>query len=90
MKYIMLGLLALVTVACSSEQVVTNTRYIVVMPAESMFECELTRLPESSRLTDAQIARLLVEMHQNTARCRNNIRAIRTFLEETKQRLERS
>jgi hypothetical protein len=76
--------------ACASDDpVVTSTKYRVVIPEESMFACDtVERFPESRTLTDLQVARLLVEMHQNNVRCRNSLQAIRQFLEDSKIRVE--
>ena len=77
--------------ACGSTEsmVVTSTKYQVVMPAETMFTCDtVTQFPEARTLTDLQIARLLVELHQNNVRCRNSMMAIRHFLEDAKIRVE--
>ena len=76
--------------ACASEPaVVTTTRYRVVMPDESMFACDtVSRFPEARTLTDLQVARLMVELHQNNIRCRNNMNAIHQFLEDAKTRVE--
>lgn len=83
-------LTGLMVSACASEPaVVTTTKYRVVMPDESMFACDtVTRFPEARTLTDLQVARLMVELHQNNIRCRNNMSAIRQFLEDAKSRVE--
>jgi len=83
-------LAGLLVTACASEPaVVTTTRYRVVMPDESMFACDIvSRFPEARTLTDLQVARLLVDLHQNNVRCRNNMSAIRQFLEDSKVRVE--
>jgi hypothetical protein len=76
--------------ACGSDDpVVTSTKYRVVIPEESMFACDtVERFPESRTLTDLQVARLLVELHQNNVRCRNSMQAIRQFLDDAKIRVE--
>lgn len=77
--------------ACASPEpvVVTSTKYRVVVPEESMFACDtVSRFPEPRTLTDLQVARLLVELHQNNVRCRNSMQAIRHFLEDAKIRVE--
>lgn len=83
-----LGLLA-VTACAQPDPVVTSQRYRVVVPEESMFQCDwVERFPESRTLTDLQVARLLVELHQNNIRCRNSIQSIRNFLEDARIRIE--
>jgi hypothetical protein len=76
--------------ACASDPVVvTSTKYRVVMPEEGMFTCDtVSRFPEPRTLTDLQVARLLVDLHQNNIRCRNSMQAIREFLEDAKIRIE--
>jgi hypothetical protein len=90
MKVTALVLSALVLTACSTtEPTVTTVRHRVVLPEESMYACEtVERFPDSRTLTDLQVARLLVELHQNNVRCRNSIETIRHFLESARVRLE--
>lgn len=82
---------ALLLSACASPDpvVVTSTKYRVVVPDENMFACDtVSQFPEPRTLTDLQVARLLVDLHQNNVRCRNSIVAIRHFLEDAKIRIE--
>ena len=82
---------ALLLSACASPDpvVVTSTKYRVVVPDETMFACDIvSQFPEARTLTDLQVARLLVELHQNNVRCRNSVVAIRQFLEDAKIRVE--
>ena len=77
--------------ACGSTDpvVLTSTRHQVVVPEESMFSCDVvSQFPEPRTLTDLQVARLLVELHQNNVRCRNSLTAVRHFLEDAKIRIE--
>jgi len=76
--------------ACASDPVVvTSTKYRVVIPEESMFACDtVSQFPEARTLTDLQVARLLVELHQNNVRCKNSVQAIRQFLDDAKIRVE--
>lgn len=84
-----LGALILLSACASDPVVVTSTKYRVVIPDESMFACDVvSQFPEARTLTDLQVARLLVELHQNNVRCRNSIVAIRQFLEDSKIRIE--
>lgn len=81
--------LAVLLAACASDPVVTSTRYRVVLPEESMYSCEtVSQFPNPRTLTDLQVARLLVDLHQNNVRCRNSMDAIRQFLEDAKVRIE--
>lgn len=83
----LLGVLFLA--ACSPNPTVTTTRHIVVLPQESLYSCEIVKtFPDSRTLTDLQVARLLVELHQNNVRCRNSIESIRKFLEDSRAQVE--
>jgi hypothetical protein len=81
---------ALLLGACASDDIViSTTKYRVVIPEESMFTCDVVeRFPDSRTLTDLQVARLLVDLHQNNIRCRNSMQAIRDFLEDSRIRVE--
>lgn len=84
----MFVLAALVTpllASCAREQVIRTTQHIVVMPEEALFNCPSPDLPESRTLTDVQVARLIVQLYQNNATCKNSMIALRQFL-ETAQR----
>lgn len=81
--------LLLLLAACSSEFEPTVTRHVVVMPEESMFSCNtVERFPDHRSLTDLQVARLLVELHQNNVQCKNSMTTIRQFLENARSRIE--
>lgn len=68
--------------ACGDTAVVTSVRHTVVMPQENMFECNVVEVfPESSTLTDLQVARLLIRLYENNIGCKNSIDALRRFLE---------
>ena len=90
MSRVLFALLAILIAGCSSgEPPVTTVRHRVVLPEESMYACDtVERFPDSRTLTDLQVARLLVELHQNNVRCRNSIETIRRFLEDSRVRIE--
>lgn len=90
MKVLVLGLASLFLVACSSDDIALITvRQVVVIPPDNMFECPVvSTFPESSTLTDLQVARLLVQLHQNNLQCKSSIEAINTFLNAARTRLE--
>lgn len=89
-KFLALTVALLLFAACSTpEPVLTTVRHRVVMPEESMFQCETVQsFPESRTLTDLQVARLLVELHQNNVRCRNSLESVKAFLERAQQETE--
>lgn len=72
----------LLLVACGERAVVTSVRHTVVMPQESMFNCNVIDVfPEPATLTDLQVARLLIQLYENNVGCKNSMDALRRFLE---------
>jgi uncharacterized protein YcfL len=90
MNVLILVLLGFIVIGCSyNEPTITTVRHRVVLPEESMYTCSIIeQFPASRSLTDVQVARLLVELHQNNIQCRNSIITIRHFLESARARLE--
>lgn len=88
MKLICLALIGLVLVACSGTPdpiVLTSKTQVVVLPDEKMYECPVvTAFPNPKTLTDIQVAKLLIQLHSNNLTCKNNMVAIKTFLEKAK------
>jgi len=83
-KFLLIPLLFVA--ACSSEPVVVrSTQHVVVMPEEVMFNCPVVdTLPETKRLTDVQVARLIVQLYQNNTVCKNSMMTLRQFLEQAR------
>ena len=92
MKIVAIVILGLLLVGCAQEQnIVRSERQIVIIPDEGMFQCPTVSVfPNPTTLTDLQVARLLVQLYENNTVCRNNIDAIKNFLETARGRLESS
>jgi len=91
MKYTLLGLMCFLAACSTDDNIVVSQRQVVVMPPDNMFQCDVvTRFPEPTTLTDLQVARLLVQLYEYNASCKNNMDAIRTFLYTARDRLESS
>jgi uncharacterized lipoprotein YajG len=89
MKNLLIVLPVLFLAGCSAtSQTVTTTRLEVVVPDRSLFKCESVRYPNHKELTDAQVARIITELHRKNAECKNSVESIRKFLEEAKTSLE--
>jgi hypothetical protein len=75
--------------ACSTnDNILVSQRQVVVMPPDNMFQCDaITRFPEPTTLTDLQVARLLVQLYENNISCKNNMNAIRSFLDTARGKL---
>lgn len=82
-------LLPLLLTACQTSQVITSKEQIVVEVPSSYYNCPTdVYMPDPKKLTDIQVARILVTLHKNNTVCKNSINAIRKFLDEAKQTVE--
>jgi hypothetical protein len=91
MKKLILGL-PILLIACGDPdvQLVTKEKLVPVVPAESMYVCPTVRsFPETKTLTDIQVARLIAQLHSNNMTCKNSIEAIKKYVSQAKERLER-
>lgn len=75
--------------ACSTPNVpIRSVEYQAPRVPESFFVCERPEVQEG-RLTDIQVATLLLTYEENISNCRSNMNAIRTFLTEQNNRENR-
>ena len=89
MRIIIAAVATLLLSGCASKppQVITNTELQVYVPDRSMFYCQnVRRFPNPDTLTDAQVAKLLVELHSKNTECQKNINAIYKTLDEAKKK----
>lgn len=92
MKILFVSLAALTLAGCASKppQFLTKTEVKVVMPERTMFYCQnVRRFPNPDTLTDAQVAKLLVELHSKNTECQKNMNAVYEFLDSAKQEAEK-
>lgn len=68
--------------------VIVQTKLEVVMPDSALYNCPITKYPDYKKLTDDQVARLLIQMHKNNKICRNSALSIKKFLEDSKKIIE--
>ena len=91
MKYLALASL-LALAACGDDigtELITSTKQLVVLPEDKLYDCPLVdRFPDAATLTDIQVARLIVKLHDNNVRCHNSVEAVRKFLEQAKKTAE--
>ena len=77
----------LLLAGCATDPQLITTRHVVVMPEESMYNCErFTNWPDTSRLTASQVSRMIVDLYGLNTRCYDSQQAIRRFLEEANTR----
>lgn len=87
--FIFLGAIFILT-GCEPNQVVLNApKPVVFIPDEKFFNCPtIDNFNITNRLTDGQIATLLVKLDTNNRVCKRSIDAIKAQLLEAKARLE--
>mgnify|MGYP003705042945 FL=1 len=89
MRILIAAALALTVAGCASkpEQVLTKTEIQVYVPERTMFYCQnVRRFPNPDTLTDAQVAKLLVELHAKNTECQKNINAVYKTLDEARKK----
>jgi outer membrane PBP1 activator LpoA protein len=89
MKLLIVCAAALTLAGCASKpaQVITKTELQVYVPEKSMFYCQnVRRFPNPETLTDAQVAKLLVELHSKNTECQKNMNALYKTLDEAKKK----
>jgi hypothetical protein len=65
------------------------TKQVVIMPDESLFHCpDVRKFPDPDKLTDIQVAKLLVNLKANNSMCQKNINAIHEYLANAKKTTE--
>lgn len=92
MKKILLIIIALFLASCNSlgTPIVTKMKLTVAAPDESMYACPVVKkFPEYRTLTEAQVAKLLVELHKNNLTCKSSMDALRKFIQEYKRIVEK-
>ena len=92
MKKVVAIVLAAGLAGCSSaSQLITKDKLIVIEPDKSLYNCPVVpKYPNPDTLTDIEVAKLLVLMERNNSDCRRNMKAIQTFIEQAKVRLNQS
>ena len=90
MKWIIL-FTALILAGCNdTQQVVTSYKYMVIHPDEAMYYCPvLKQFPNWRTLTDAEVARTVVQLHKNNLTCKSSIESIKKFLNDADARIKR-
>lgn len=85
MRYVII-LSLLLLVGCGSQPlIIRSPQNVLVTPEEGMYNCEVVNtFPDTTTLTDTQVARFIVTLYQNNMQCRNSLDAIRTFLENAR------
>lgn len=82
MKKLLLIPFALLLAGCDTDPQLIRTQLKLIQPDSSMFKCPiLTKFPDPDKLTDRQVAELVVTLYKNNKTCRTSIYAIKKFLD---------
>lgn len=88
-KLLIIPFLLLLTACNTTPQVISSKEIVVVIPDNSFFNCPtLESFPNPEKLTDVQVARLILELYKDNKICKNSLESIKTFLEEAKRKAE--
>jgi hypothetical protein len=80
-------ILSLLLAGCQSTA--PTTRLQVITPPDEMYDCPIkTKWPNWQKLNDTDVAKTIVELYKNNARCKNSIDAIQKYLTDAKTRIE--
>jgi hypothetical protein len=74
--------------ACAHPIQPVKTEWRVVKPDAIMYKCDVTKLPDPNTLTDVQVAQLINDLYANANVCKNNMEAIKKYLETAEKILE--
>jgi len=86
-KYLLISIMLLA--GCNDQQILTTTKYMVVHPDEAMYMCPvLKQFPDWQKLTDAQVAKTVLQLYKNNLTCKSSIESIRTFIDMEEKRLQ--
>ena len=88
MKTVSIAILGLLVSGCATTpQFISKERLTVIEPDKSLYNCpNVAKYPNADTLTDVQVARLLLGYERANSECRRNMNAIKTFIENAKQR----
>jgi hypothetical protein len=74
---------------CGTTQMLTSKEQIVILPSPAMYNCpSIKSYPNPEKLTDLQVAKIIVDLHTNNKICKNSLDAIKKFLEDSKAQVE--
>ena len=80
-------ILSLLLAGCQST--VPTTRLQVITPPNEMYDCPIkTKWPNWQKLNDTDVAKTIVELYKNNARCKNSVDAIKKYLDDAKTQIE--
>jgi len=74
-------LIMLFLVSCGAQPALTKTEVRVYVPNDAYFKCPvLAQYPDASKLSDKQVAELLVKLDTNNKTCQTSLSTIKQLL----------
>lgn len=73
------------------QTVVTTQKQLVILPSTSMYNCPTVEsYPDPKKLTDIEVAKLIVQLDRYNKICKNSVDSIKIYLENAKKTAEKS
>lgn len=90
LTYVLTILATILLTSCNDQtQIISSYRYMVVHPAEAMYNCPvLKEFPKWQTLTDSQVAKTVLTLYKNNLTCKSSLESIREFLDKEEKRLQ--
>ncbi len=87
MKLLLIPLIALGLIGCAKKSPnLIKEKIVVLQVPESYYNCPTVKsFPNPDKLTDIQVARLIVTLYQNNQTCKNSLEGIKKFIQEAEQ-----
>ena len=85
-------LLTLFLGGCQTPEIIARDKNVVVMPDSALFDqCQAVPvLPDAEKLTDLDIAKLVVDLYRSATSCHDTLQSIKDFLNKAKTDTETS
>lgn len=84
---ISVAMLVLTTSACVTTGVVTTQKPVAVDVPAHLFKCTGVEYPDPDTMTDADVARLLVDLEGANRECRASMDAVQKYLDAARKRV---
>jgi hypothetical protein len=90
MKYVIV-MSALLLSGCASAPIkLLQPEYKVVTPPDSLYDCPIEKkFPNSEKLTNEQVGKLILKLQKNNLTCKNSLDNIHSFMNQAKETVEK-
>jgi len=70
-------------------QILNRETLVVVMPPDELFSCEKMTYPDPDKLTDVQLAGVILDLDTKLNKCYGSNLEVKQFLLDAKERIEK-